>query len=122
MATTELTEANFGSVVQGENTMVLIDFWAQWCGPCRMFGPVYDRVSSDYPDVVFAKVDTEAQPGLGAAFDISAIPTLMAVRDGVVLFSQAGALPEPQLRKLIDALLAVDMEQVRADLAEQSAS
>ena len=98
MTTVALDEDTFSETVQN-NDMVLIDFWAEWCGPCRMFGPVYDKVSEDFPDVVFGKVDTEAQQGLGQAFNITSIPTLMAIREGVVLFSQPGALPEPELRK-----------------------
>lgn len=121
MATVTMDEETFGDTVQN-NDMVLIDFWAEWCGPCRMFGPVYDKVSQDFPDVVFGKVDTEAQQGLGAAFNITSIPTLMAIRQGVVLFSQAGALPEPELRKLVTALQEIDMDEVRAKIAEQQAA
>lgn len=121
MATVTMDEETFGDTVQN-NDMVLIDFWAEWCGPCRMFGPVYDKVSQDFPDVVFGKVDTEAQQGLGAAFNITSIPTLMAIRQGVVLFSQAGALPEQDLRKLVTALQEIDMDEVRAKIAEQQAA
>ncbi len=118
MATVALDEASFGETVQN-NDMVLIDFWAEWCGPCRMFGPVYEKVSDEFPGVVFGKVDTEDQQGLGAAFSITSIPTLMAIREGVVLFSQPGALPEPELRKLVTALQEVDMTAVHAEIAKQ---
>lgn len=118
MATVALDEATFSDTVQN-NDMVLIDFWAEWCGPCRMFGPVYEKVSEEFPGVVFGKVDTEDQQGLGAAFSITSIPTLMAIREGVVLFSQPGALPEPELRKLVTALQEIDMSAVHAEIAKQ---
>lgn len=120
MSTVALDEATFADTVQN-NDMVLIDFWAEWCGPCRMFGPVYEKVSEDFPEIVFAKVDTEAQQGLGQAFNISSIPTLMVIRDGVVLFNQAGALPEPELRKLVSAVQDIDMTEVHAKIAEEQA-
>ena len=119
MATVNLTEQTFGETVQGSST-VFVDFWAAWCGPCRMFAPVYEKVSAAHPDTVFAKVDTEAEQGLAAAFGITSIPTLVAIRDGVVLHSQAGALPEQGLTALIQAVADVDMDQVRATIAERA--
>lgn len=117
MATLELTEQSFADTVGG-NEIVLVDFWASWCGPCRTFAPVYENVSEDNPDIVFAKVDTEAEQGLAGYFQISSIPTLMAIRDGVVLYSQAGALPQPALENLVQAIRDVDMEDVRRKIAE----
>ncbi len=118
MATKELTTANFDEVVDGSD-MVLIDFWASWCGPCRSFGPVYERASDRHEDVVFTKVDTEAQTELAAAFGISSIPTLVIIKDKVVLYAQPGALPEPALEDLITQAAAVDMDDVRRRLAEE---
>ena len=120
MSTIALDEATFNATVK-ENDIVLIDFWAEWCGPCRAFGPVYERVSQKHDDVVFAKVDTEAEQGLAGAFQVTSIPTLMAVRDSVVLFSQAGARPEADLEKLVQAVKSADMEQVHADIAKERA-
>ena len=116
MATVELTAENFESVISGSE-LALVDFWASWCGPCRMFGPIFEKVSEEHPDAVFGKVDTEAQQELAASFGISSIPTLMIIRDKVILFSQPGALPEPALRELITKAKALDMEQVRASIA-----
>lgn len=120
MATVELTQDNFNEVVGGDG-LVLVDFWAEWCGPCKMFGPVYEKSSEDHGDITFGKVDTEAQGELAQAFQISSIPTLMAVRDGVVLYSQAGALPAASLEDLIGQLRAVDMDEVKAQIAAHEA-
>jgi thioredoxin 1 len=119
VATRQLTSENFTEVVDGAG-LVLIDFWAAWCGPCRSFGPVYERVSGRHGDVVFGKVDTEAEPELAGAFGIRSIPTLMIIRDKVVLYAQSGALPERAVEELIAKARAVDMDDVRRRVAEQS--
>ena len=122
MATVELTAENFNSTVTGDG-LVLVDFWATWCPPCRMFGPVFEKASERHPDAVFGKVDTEAQPELAATFSITSIPTLMIIRDNIVLFAQPGALPEKALEELITKAEALDMDEVRAsmDQAAQAA-
>ncbi|MFD8636923.1 MULTISPECIES: thioredoxin family protein [unclassified Streptomyces] len=116
VATVELTKENFDQTIS-ENPFVLIDFWAGWCRPCLQFAPVYDKVSEANPDLVFAKVDTEAQQELAAAFEITSIPTLMIVRDQVAIFAQPGALPEAALTDLIGQARGLDMDEVRAKIA-----
>jgi len=120
MGSRELTAAEFHELTSGDG-IVLIDFWAEWCGPCKRFAPVYERVSEKHPDIVFGKVDTEDQPELAGAFDIRSIPTLSIFRDGVMVFSQPGALPEPALVDLIAQARELDMEAVRQQIAEQQA-
>ncbi len=121
MSTIALTEETFTPTIQG-NPIVLVDFWASWCGPCRTFAPVFEKVSEAHTDIVFAKVDTEAQPGLAQVFQISSIPTLMAIRDGIVVYSQAGALPEQALTQLVQAVRDVDMDAVRASVTDEKAA
>ncbi len=121
MATIELTSENFEAVTGGDG-LVLVDFWAAWCGPCRVFAPVFQRVSERHPDAVFGKVDTEAQPELAAGFGISSIPTLMIIRDKVVLYAQPGALPEQALEQLMTQARAIDMDEVRASITESAES
>ncbi|GAB15091.1 MULTISPECIES: co-chaperone YbbN [Arthrobacter] len=120
MATVDITGEQFASTIEG-NDIVLVDFWAEWCGPCRQFAPTYSAVSEKHPDVVFAKVDTEAEQQLAAEAGISSIPTLMAFREKVLVFSQPGALAAPQLEQVIDAVKALDMEEVHAHVARSQA-
>ncbi|AKJ09152.1 thioredoxin [Streptomyces incarnatus] len=117
-STVELTKDNFDQTVT-DNDFVLIDFWAAWCGPCRQFAPVYEKAAVDNPDLVFGKVDTEAQPELAQAFGIQSIPTLMIVRDKVAVYAQPGALPEPALADLIGQARKLDMDEVRRSIAAQ---
>jgi thioredoxin 1 len=121
MATVNLTATDFESTVLG-NDIVLVDFWAEWCGPCRMFAPVYEKASETHADVVFGKVDTEAEQALAGAAQITSIPTLMAFREGVLVFAQPGALRGPQLEQVITAVRDLDMDQVRAEMAAQRGS
>ena len=118
MAAINLTEPEFADTVEN-NEIVLLDFWAEWCGPCKAYGPVYERVSEDFPDVVFAKIDTEAEPQLAQAFNVRSIPTTIAFKEGIGVFIQPGALPEDALRDLVTKLGTLDMDEVRAEIESQ---
>jgi thioredoxin 1 len=120
MTTTQLTAANFGETIEN-NDIVLVDWWADWCGPCKMFAPVFEKASEQNPDIVFGKVDTEAEQSLAAQAQISSIPTIMVFRDGILLFAQPGALPGAALDDLISQVRALDMDEVRAQVAKEQA-
>ena len=118
MATVELTKENFEDTIT-KNDIVVVDFWAPWCGPCKGFAPVYELASEKHPDIVFAKVNTDAEQELAGHFAIRSIPTIMIFREQVIIFSQAGAIPAQGLESLLDQAKALDMKQVHADIAEQ---
>lgn len=115
MATITLTEKTFEATVLGDG-ITIIDFWAEWCGPCKMFGPVFEKASEGHPNIKFAKVDTEAEQGLAAALGIQSIPTLMLFRDGIMLFNQAGALPAHSLEQILTSAEELNMDEVRAEI------
>lgn len=121
MATQEITEAIFEDTIK-DNDIVLLDFWAEWCGPCRQFGPVFEASAESNPEVLHGKIDTEAEQGIASAAGITSIPTLMAFREGILVFSQPGALQAPQLQQVVEAVKALDMEDVRKQIAEQEAA
>jgi thioredoxin 1 len=120
MSTIELTHENFGSHIE-KTGITVVDFWAEWCGPCRMFGPIFEAASEKYPEIVFGKVDTEAQQRLAAEANITSIPTLMVFRDGILLYNSPGALPAEGLDQIVQAVLALDMDEVRAQVQKELA-
>lgn len=121
MATLELTEKNFEETILADG-ITFVDFWAAWCGPCRAFAPIFEKASEAHPEMRFGKLDTEAEMGIAAAAQITSIPTLMAFRDGILVFRQAGALPAKSFEELIDAVAGLDMDEVRAQIAAEAES
>lgn len=122
MATVEFDKSAFEAAIVAEDSLVLVDFWAEWCGPCRQFGPIFERVSDKHPDITFAKVDTDKEQELSAMAGIKSIPTLMMFRDGILLFNQAGAAPESALEDIIAQARTLDMDAIRAELAATATS
>ncbi len=119
MASIDVKSSEFDALIT-KGGIVFVDFWAEWCGPCKMFGPIYEKVSEQYPDITFAKVDTEAEREIAAAAGITSIPTLMAFRDGILLYREAGALPEQSLQKLVAQVTSLDMDEIRAEIAKEA--
>ncbi len=118
MAIVELTAENFNDVAE-KNPILIIDFWAPWCGPCRQFAPIYEEVAGEYPDIAFGKVNTEEQQDIAGYFNIQSIPTVMIIREGVIVFSQPGMLPKEGLKDVIEQVKALDMDEVRAEIAKE---
>lgn len=118
MPSVNVKSAEFEALIE-KGGIVLVDFWAEWCGPCKMFGPIFEKVSSNFPEITFAKIDTEAEREISAAAGITSIPTLMAFRDGILLYREAGALPEKHLVQLIEQIQGVDMDAIRAEISNE---